>query len=95
MLLNRIRELVGLQIRILTPEEEARYSYRGAICGLKLPSGITGLLNLQLTGIDAVMGEGENIRQFTQNATSSICQTHRCGSAIELTDADCAGHPRP
>ena len=39
-LLDRIRDESGVEVRVITGEEEARYSFRGAVFGLAVSSGI-------------------------------------------------------
>ena len=75
-ILQRVRAATGFEITVLTGEEEALLSYRGAVSGLA-ESGSAVVLDIGGGSTEIISGEGENILFHCSRNVGAVRLTER------------------
>lgn len=81
----RIRAETGIEVAILSGEEEARLTWLGALHGLPLPEGPSAVIDLGGGSTELVLGDGERI---TSRVSLEL-------GAVRLTEAYLSGAEGP
>ncbi len=89
-----IRDLVqremGVPARVISGDEEARLTFRGALSGLPVPSGPVAVFDIGGGSTEIVLGEGDRIQFATSVDLGSVRLTERAIPSDPPTDGELA-----
>ncbi|HZT14053.1 MAG TPA: hypothetical protein VFA29_14735 [Candidatus Baltobacteraceae bacterium] len=90
---DRVREIAGCPLQVVSGEDEARYSYSGAVSGLDAgPDERVGVADPGGGSTEFAVGRGERAEQVVSCEIGAVRLTERvlvlAGDRGEITDAD-------
>lgn len=74
---DRVQQETGIQVRVISGDEEARLTWLGAMGGLSLPGGPIAVVDLGGGSTEIVVGEGDRVGSATSLELGSVRLTEQ------------------